>query len=318
MNYMIALDSGGTKTNTVVFDTTGHIHARDMAFGCNPLDIGPENSVSRITEIIRTGISLAPGPVTSVYAAVAGIYYYQGNLYRNVKPEDFGIQYLKFEPDGRCMLSSELSHQENGVGLICGTGCSIWLRTQGDGPLLRSGGWGYLLDTMGSGYILGRDALHAVCLAIDGRAPETMLQQIIEKDMGCDFLSGVPEVYAGGRRRIASFAYTVFEAAAQGDRVAREIMMCNAKHIADLIWWADPHLDEPYEVIAGGGIVTAFPEYVKAIQILSPPNATLRLAEAPPVYGAAVEAMHMAGYQVDDTFRKNFLADYARLEAVHD
>ena len=40
MTYMIAIDSGGTKTDTVLFDNTGCVLARDISPGANALDVG--------------------------------------------------------------------------------------------------------------------------------------------------------------------------------------------------------------------------------------------------------------------------------------
>ena len=40
MRYMIGIDGGGTKTERVLFDETGHILARDVRQGCNALDLG--------------------------------------------------------------------------------------------------------------------------------------------------------------------------------------------------------------------------------------------------------------------------------------
>ena len=34
MSYYISLDGGGTKTEAVVFDETGHIFLRDVTHGC--------------------------------------------------------------------------------------------------------------------------------------------------------------------------------------------------------------------------------------------------------------------------------------------
>lgn len=310
MEYLIALDSGGTKTNTIIFDTSGHIFRWNVAYGCNPLDIGVEPARTRLKDILREAVTQAPGEVTAIYAAVAGCGYYRESEFPDLSAREVGVQKLFIDDDGRSVISSELSHAEQGCGLICGTGCSMWFRKKGLRKLERTGGWGYLLDTLGSGYSLGKDAIRAACLAHDDRAPQTLLSELVEAELKGDLVAGIPQIYAGGRRRIASFAYTVFQAAERGDEVARRILWENAGHIADLIWWADRRLEGEYTVILGGGIVSAFPEYMEAIRQRSPERAQLQLATAPPVYGAAVEAMDMTGRMVDETFRENFLRDY--------
>lgn len=309
MEYLIALDSGGTKTKTITFDTEGHIHGVSTAYGCNPLDMGVETATERLRHILHSAVEQAPGKVQAIYGATAGSYYYRAQHFPQVTAQEIGVEKLYFDDDGRSVISSVLTHNEPGCGLICGTGCSIWIREQGKRELKRGGGWGYLLDSLGSGYILGRDALYAVCRAVDGRGPQTALRELVEMELKGDFVGGIEQIYAGGRRRIASFAYTVFLAARQGDEVAKRIMQENAGYIADLISWADKHYDHPYQVITGGGIVLAFPEYLEAIRSLAPERARLCLAQVPPVFGGAVEAMAMLGLSVDETFRENFLRD---------
>ena len=45
MRYFLAIDAGGTKTDAVVFDETGHIIYRDLSAGNNGMDIGQEAAI---------------------------------------------------------------------------------------------------------------------------------------------------------------------------------------------------------------------------------------------------------------------------------
>ena len=40
MNYLIAIDGGGTKTESVLFDENGTVFSRDIVKGVNALDVG--------------------------------------------------------------------------------------------------------------------------------------------------------------------------------------------------------------------------------------------------------------------------------------
>ena len=40
MGYFIALDAGGTKTETLLLDESGRILLRDISLGCNAMDMG--------------------------------------------------------------------------------------------------------------------------------------------------------------------------------------------------------------------------------------------------------------------------------------
>lgn len=314
MSYFIAVDSGGTKTEAVLFDETGHILYRDVDLGCNPLDHGLEIVRDRLEEILKRVIARAPGPVEGMHGAMAGSFYYkEGTLFPPVRYEKLGIGRVRTDVDGRSMLSSQFYQKEECCGVVCGTGCSSWVRRR-DGSLVHVGGWGYLIDALGSGYSLGRDAVRAAVRAEDGRGPDTVLKELLEKEMGTELAYGIPKLYEGGRRKIASLAGLLFEGCRRGDEVSLSLMEQGAGYIAELIWVADAHMTEAYPVVMGGGIVKNYPEYLEAIRRKAPERAKLILAEAPPIFGAAVETMHDSGCICGETFRKTFLTDYMQSE----
>ena len=47
MDCMIAFDVGGTKTDAVLFDSTGHVLRRSVTPGANPLDVGFDEACRR-------------------------------------------------------------------------------------------------------------------------------------------------------------------------------------------------------------------------------------------------------------------------------
>ncbi len=77
---------------------------------------------------------------------------------------------------------------------------------------------------------------------------------------------------------------------------------------------ADKNFDESYPVVCGGGIVTAYPDYLERIRLKSPKRAKLILATRPPIFGAAVEAMHRSGFEIDESFKTTFMADFNRMK----
>ena len=48
MKYFIAIDSGGYKTQSVLFDQTGTVLAYDYGRGANAFDVGPEEATNRL------------------------------------------------------------------------------------------------------------------------------------------------------------------------------------------------------------------------------------------------------------------------------
>ena len=53
MAWMIAVDSGGTKTDCVLFNEEGNILHRSLSLGGNPLDVGADASRRAALEVLR-------------------------------------------------------------------------------------------------------------------------------------------------------------------------------------------------------------------------------------------------------------------------
>ena len=181
MRYLIAIDSGGTKTDTVLFDETGHILCRDLSPGANGMDIGKSEAVRRILAVLDRATVQAPEKGSAIYGGIAGVMPL-GDFYSEaVLPQNYASS-ARFDDDGPSIISAAIGHQD-GCGMVVGTGCSCFIRIEGQ-PLRKVGGKGYLIDTGGSGFELGRDALMMAFRATDGRCPNTALVELVEAQMG--------------------------------------------------------------------------------------------------------------------------------------
>ena len=147
--------------------------------------------------------------------------------------------------------------------------------------------------------------------SVDGRCGSTVLLELLEKRLGQPVSDRIiPVVHHRGRAYISSFAPAVFEGRKLGDRICCEIFERQSALLADLTYAAERYFEDRFPVVMGGGIVAHFPEYVEAIKEKASPRADMILQEAPPVYGAAVEAMWDAGIIVTESVKASFLADY--------
>lgn len=310
MKYCIAIDGGGTKTDTVLFDTEGNILARHVGPGNNPTDIGCDEARKRLMEDIDAVYRNAGGAVETLYGGIAGTLP-NGDIYSDEISRRYDIRRVRIEDDGCNLISGAFGHAD-GCGMVCGTGSSLFVRREGQ-PLRHIGGKGYMIDTGGSGFEIGRDAICMALRAADGRTEHTVLQELLGEMLGCPVDDRViPMVHRGGRPYIASFAAAVFAGRRMGDRVCEEIFQRQSALMADLTYAAQTSFDGGFNVVAGGGIVSHFPEYFEAIKQKSAPGANLVLQNAPPVYGAAAEAMWDAGEPVTESFRARFLEAYAQ------
>ena len=312
MKYCIAIDGGGTKTDTVLFDTEGNILARHVGPGNNPTDIGCDEARKRLMEDIDAVYHNAGGAVETLYGGIAGTLP-NGDIYSDEISRRYDIRCIRIEDDGCNLISGAFGHAD-GCGMVCGTGSSLFVRREGQ-PLRHIGGKGYMIDTGGSGFEIGRDAICMALRAADGRTEHTVLQELLGEMLGCPVDDRViPMVHRGGRPYIASFAAAVFAGHRMGDRVCEEIFQRQSALMADLTYAAQTSFDGGFNVVAGGGIVSHFPEYFEAIKQKSAPGANLVLQNAPPVYGAAAEAMWDAGEPVTDGFRARFLEAFAQTQ----
>ena len=312
MKYCIAIDGGGTKTDTVLFDTEGNILARHVGPGNNPTDIGCDEARKRLLEYIDAVYRNAGGAVETLYGGIAGTLP-NGDIYSDEISRRYDIRRVRIEDDGCNLISGAFGHAD-GCGMVCGTGSSLFVRREGQ-PLRHIGGKGYMIDTGGSGFEIGRDAICMALRAADGRTEHTVLQELLGEMLGCPVDDRViPMVHRGGRPYIASFAAAVFAGRRMGDCVCEEIFQRQSALMADLTYAAQTSFDGGFNVVAGGGIVSHFPEYFEAIKQKSAPGANLVLQNAPPVYGAAAEAMWDAGEPVTESFRARFLEAYAQAQ----
>lgn len=309
MKYYIAIDSGGNKTDSVLFDETGRVIARDKRRGANAFDTSPAEASARLNgaiDVLRC--SLPEGEkVASIYGAVASVTYYP-EILRRAKRIAEGAA-IHFDEDVTAIMAAALG-DEDGVCVVRGTGSSIQVREKGK-PLYRVGGSGMMLDTGGSGFILGRAALVSSQYDRDGRGEKTLMSEIVEAEMGESLVKHLPVIYAGGRSYVASFAHVVFEAREKHDPLACRVFNKGVDYFAQALQAARDYLGRPYKAALGGGIFANYPEYVEAIREKAPKGCELIVMNDPPVYGSALAAMWQVGDQPGEGFKENFLKTYA-------
>ena len=311
MKYCIAIDGGGSKTDAVLFDENGHILYRKVGKGGNATDMGVAEAQRRMWETLDNVFKNAPGPISALYGGIAGVDP-NGDIYSDGIKERYESESVRIEDDGFMLLSGTVGHADGGA-MVCGTGSSLFVRKNGI-EAAHIGGKGYLIDTGGSGFEIGQQAIRMAMRSLDGRIGPTVLTELLREHIGHELdCTVVPIVHKGGRPYIAGFAPLVFQGRKMGDAVCMEIFEQQSSLMADLTHAAAKHFDDDFPVVIGGGIAAHFPEYVEAIKAKAHPRAHVMLQSAPPVYGAAVEAMWDAGIAVNDEVKTNFISDYARL-----
>ena len=304
---LIAVDGGGTKTDLVLFDLQGRILRRVLAPGCNPNDFGWERTEAVLRDAFRTLLSEGANP-QYLFAGISGGSVgnnreHMRKLLARLLPQ---VETISADSDAVNALASGTGGGDGSV-VISGTGSVGFVRT--NGVLQQIGGWGYLFDKGGSGYDLGRDAVyHALC-DIDGRGEHTRLTALLEETLGAPVNEAVTSLYQEGKPAIAALAPLVFEAASLGDDAAKEILSQNGAELARLFNAVSARVPEsPCPTVLAGSIFKRWdmlapyvePHLIRRHRFLFP--------QLPPVYGAAVEALALAGQKAGETFQRNFAA----------
>lgn len=184
-----------------------------------------------------------------------------------------------------------------GIAVGAGTGLNC-VGVAPDGEEVRFPALGLISgDWVAGGRWLGVRALGHAVRAADGRGPDTCLMQAVPAFYRLPDPMAVAEAVYTGRieeRQLLELAPTVFEAAGDGDPVARSLLDDLADEAVTYIKAAARRLvltDAPVPVVLGGGLFQAGdPQFVA--RILAGVRAAIPYAQAcvltgPPVAGAA-------------------------------
>lgn len=291
--YYLGIDGGGTKTDFALADKEGNVLARRVLCGCNPNDVGFDETFKVLNEGIRDVCGDISFKNISVFAGLAGCSSVE-NLprIRNFLSE-FGFGKYDNHNDAKNAVAASLG-RDDGVSVIMGTG-SIAYAKLGE-VFYRIGGYGYLFGDAGSGFAIGRDAILAALQYEDGMGKNTAIYSMVkEKCQGETVLSKIDLFYEKGKREIAQYAPIVFDAFALGDEVAKRILEKNISVIADMICAAGAKLEsDTVKVSLIGGLTCRSNIIIPLLNsFLESDSVTYQISvcDKPPVMGAVYLAM---------------------------
>lgn len=243
--YYLGIDGGGTKTIFKLTDESGAAVRIVCKGAVNPNDIGMDNACDVLREGILEVCGDIPRARITLFAGISG-----GGLTGNNAAllhaffARFGFYAFQNGSDIDNLIA--LAEHRPCILVIMGTGFIVYsLQEQHQ---QRLAGWGQLFDDGGSGYTLGRDAIHAALCALDGSGEHTILSNLLTARMGMTPQAHLSNIYAGGKRYIASFADVVFDASAQGDHIARMILQRNMAYVAHIISTAARSIPEEQNI----------------------------------------------------------------------
>jgi N-acetylglucosamine kinase-like BadF-type ATPase len=305
MGPVLGVEGGGSHSHAVVVEGPEAL----LGIGANDdpanwEDVGIEAAGAALRSCIREALDAAgvrPELVSSSVFTLAGVDFPMDEQRLSGIPAALGLT-------GPCRIMNDSfaglragTDEPFGAVVIAGTGSVVAGRNP-DGEEFRTLGLGPLLGDSGSASEVSEAGVTAVALAFLGRGPETLLTDLLCDATG--FASTIEFLEAAGRDRIDTSTYSpiVVRAAEEGDEVAEEILTHAGEMLGATAAYVLRHLNMesvPFDLVLAGGLFrarTAGP--VRALEAsIRPvaPEARLVKLEDPPVVGAALLAMELAG-----------------------
>lgn len=251
MEFVAAVDGGGTKTAAALADRDGRVTILPAGPGCNPQD-NPAWA-----EVLGGVLAALGRPV----AAVLGL-----PGWGEVAAHDRAMAALvaAWLPGAEVVNDVELAWRGafgagDGVLILAGTGSMAWARGG-----VRVGGWGDLMGDEGSAFWIGQRALSEMARAIDGRSGAAGFARALGERLGCGAEGFAPLAWvmaaAHPRAAVAAVAREVDALALAGDSVAQGILAAAGAELASLgrVAAARAGLAAPDWAVAGSVFASPF------------------------------------------------------------
>ena len=289
----LGVDGGGSKSDAVLIDEHGNVLGWGRGGSTHSLYVGMPAAMEGYTDAISGAMGDHRPRVLWISGTPERIF------------EDPSISV----PEPHFVHADELSRglaaalQTQGIVVLAGTGAFVGALTESSGRVVLDG-LGPTLGDYGSGYQIGLMAMRAAMAASWTPDRATVLQHLVPEALEVSSLRDVFDlVYLQqiSRTKTASAAKAVLQAAEDGDKVARKILIRAADDISEVL--ADVvhslHLeDSTYPLVASGGIAQnsrTYWERVSENALKLAPGLRPMQPHVKPCVGSALLAMKAMG-----------------------
>ncbi len=233
--YFLGVDGGGSKCKAVIMSPDHKILGTGISGPGNPLH-GFEQATHSITESAKLALADAGLSHVSLDQLIAGVGLAGVNL-----PVLYDQMSEWQHPFKQMFLATDLliaclgAHQgDDGAVVITGTGsCGF---SYVDGKPFMVGAHGFPHGDKGSGAWFGLQAAKNVLLSIDGLVAPSLMNDVLLNKLGCEDEISLVEAIAGKPATYyAQLANLVFDAAEEGDEVAKNIVEEGAEYINGVV-----------------------------------------------------------------------------------
>lgn len=220
MKYIIGIDSGGTKTEAIVYDLAGN-ELQQAITGFGNMLVDREQGLSNIKAALQAVLKTRQAEDCQLLVlGLAGID--SGGL-REVLSEELA----EFKVPVVLLNDGQLAHYamlkgESGVLVIAGTG-SVCLGMK-QNEWYRVGGWGHLFGDEGSAYYIGKLAIQQALAEYDlGSQLSLLTRKLLTYFDVSTILELVKAAYQATKDQIAGLAKVVAELA-ETEKIAATIL----------------------------------------------------------------------------------------------
>ena len=315
--FVLGIDGGGTKTQSLIVDEEGHVHGSGIGGPSNYDDVGVEKAQAGIAEAVqmaRRQAASPEAPFDSVFLGMAGVVSKKDRAVIHTIARQLNLaddQNIDIDHDCRIALAGGLSGRP-GIVLIAGTGSSCY-GENATGESWIAGGWGHLISDEGSSYWLGIQAMRCAAASHDGRM-HSVLKELVQDYLQLTEMRDIMHrLYVTGmsRAEVASLAPLVIRAARERDPVALSLLEQGASDLAEIVNAVAIKLNfigQHCELALVGGLFNAGDIVLSPLRIAIQnqlPDCRIIFAELPPASGAALLALKNLGIslssaQIDD------------------
>jgi N-acetylglucosamine kinase-like BadF-type ATPase len=311
--YVLGIDGGGTKTQSLIADEDGHVCGSGIGGPSNYDDVGTEKAKAGIAKAVRMArqqASLPDAPFASVFLGMAGVVSETDRAAIHAIARELRLaadENIDIDHDCRIALAGGLRGRP-GIVLIAGTGSSCFGRNAADESWI-AGGWGHLISDEGSSYWLGIQAMRCAAATSDGRL-HSILKELVQDHFQLKEMKDLMHrIYVIGmsRSEVASLAPLVIRAAHQEDDVALDLLRQGACDLAQMVSTVADKLHftgESCELALVGGLFNAGDVVLSPLRVAIQdrlPECRILFAELPPASGAALLALKNLGISLSST-----------------
>ena len=230
-HYFLGIDGGGSKCKAVVVSKDNTILGTGTSGPANPLH-GFEQATNSITASALFALEdaqLADIPLANIIAGVGLAGVNLPRLFDEISSWQHPFKQLFLATD---LFIACLGAHRGGEGAVLITGTGSCGFSYVDGHAFIIGAHGFPHGDKGSGAWFGLQAAKQVLLSIDGVVAPTIMSPFLLKKLNCHNDIALVDVIAGKPASFfAQLAHVVFDAAEQGDIVAKSIIEQGAHYI---------------------------------------------------------------------------------------